>query len=174
MKIGIVSDTHGNIEQLESVVEWMIRKHRISALYHLGDDYDDVKVLAEHYLEIAQVPGLYDERYKNKSLPDKLFETVLGLTIVLVHFAKDLTHDDISRADIVISGHTHKQELRLADGKLFMNTGHLKGPLDKNMPPTFGLLAIQEREVSAAIYSADFKVVHALEMVRSETGLYKT
>src|SRR5512136_1974506 len=100
MKIGIVSDTHGNFEYLEQAAEWLVRKQRITALYHLGDDYDDVKVLGELPLEIVQVPGIYDERYKNGSLPASAFEMVLGYTIALVHHRdKDLSKDDIARSD---------------------------------------------------------------------------
>ena len=174
MKIGVISDSHGNIELLESAVDWMIRKHRITVLYHLGDDYDDVRCLADRYLEIAQVPGLYDERYKNRSLPATIFEMALGVTILLVHsLDKDGTEQDIQRSDIVLHGHTHKEELKLDNGRLFLNPGHIKGPLDKNMPPTFGLLTVVDRNISAAIYKTDFKPVRTMELVRSESGLYK-
>ena len=175
MKIGIVSDTHGNIDMLESVADWLIRKHKIAAMYHLGDDYNDVSVLAEKFIEIVQVPGLYDDRYRNGTLPAKLFEMVLGITILLVHSVeKDATRDDLKKSDIILSGHTHREELRLEDGRLFLNPGHLKGPLDKNMPPTFGYLALLDRTITATIYTADFKTVRTMELVRSGSGLYKT
>ncbi|MGA2506883.1 MAG: metallophosphoesterase family protein [Chitinispirillaceae bacterium] len=175
MKIGIVSDTHGNTELLEKAVDWMLRKQKIAILYHLGDEYDDVQHLGDRFLEIVQVPGIYDERYKNGSLPAKSFEIVLGLTLLLAHsYEKDVTKEDIQRSDILLYGHTHREELKLADGKLFMNPGHLKGALDKNLPPTFGLLTIMDRNASAAIYGMNFKLVHSMELIRSETGLYKT
>ena len=174
MKIGIVSDTHGNIELLETAVDWLIRKQKISMLYHLGDDYDDVKVLVDRFLEIVQVPGIYDERYKNGSLPAKSFETVLGLTVLLVHcYEKDVTVEDVQHSDIIVYGHTHRAELKLVDGKLYMNPGHLKGALEKNMSPTFGMLAIQDRNASAIIYGMNFRQVQAIEFMRSESGLYK-
>jgi uncharacterized protein len=175
MKIGIVSDTHGNIENLEKAIEWMVKKHKITALYHLGDDIDDVARVPDLFLEIAQVPGIYDDRYKNGSLPAKLFERVLGLTILLVHsYEKDVEKVDVQRSDIILYGHTHKEELKLADGRVFMNPGHLKGPLDKNMPPSFGMLTIGDRNVSAAIYDLNFRQLRAIEAIRSESGLYKT
>jgi hypothetical protein len=174
MKIGVVSDTHRNCEYLEQAVEWMVRKHKISTLYHLGDDYDDAKVVGEHYLEIVQVPGIYDERYKNGSLPATEFQTVLGYTIALVHhLEKDLGSDDISRSDIILYGHTHREEIKLDNGRLYMNPGHLKGPLDKNQPPSFGLLTIADRNVSAAIFDLKFKQIRNMELMRSESGLYK-
>ena len=174
MKIGIVSDTHKNRELLDKVVAWMVQRQKITTLYHLGDDYSDVDNLGEQFSELVQVPGIYDERYKNGQLPAKLFETILGITVMLVHcLEKDAGDDDISRSDIILHGHTHKQELRLDDGKLFFNPGHLKGPLDKNMPPTFGILTIGDQDLSAAVYGLDFKPVHAIDMIRSESGLYR-
>jgi predicted phosphodiesterase len=54
-----------------------------------------------------------------------------------------------------------------------MNPGHLKGPLDKNAPPSFGLLDIQDRGVTATIFNLDFKPVQSMELLRSENRLYK-
>jgi uncharacterized protein len=174
MKIGVVSDTHRNIEYLEKTVDWLTSRQKIAALYHLGDDYDDVNVLGDRFLDILQIPGIYDERYKNGTLPAKIREVVMGVQILLVHsIDKDLEPDDIVRSDIILHGHTHKEELRLEDGKLFMNPGHLKGPLEKNLPPTFGLLNILDREVTATIFNLNFKPVRTIELVRSESGLYK-
>jgi hypothetical protein len=176
MKIGIISDTHGNIELVESAAEWLIQRQKIAILYHLGDDYDDVKYLGDRYVEIVQVPGLYDDRYKDGSLPAKRFEMVQGLTVLIVHSQeKDATREDIRRADIIVSGHTHRAEIRLINGRLYINPGHLKGALDKNMPPSFGILTLSDRSVSVAIYGMDFKLIRAMELVRSEGGgLYKT
>ncbi|MBN1757008.1 MAG: metallophosphoesterase family protein [Chitinispirillaceae bacterium] len=174
MKIGIVSDTHRNMDLLNQVVEWMSRRERISVLYHLGDDYNDVAELGDQFSELLQVPGLYDERYRTGEAPAKLFETVYGISLLLVHsLEKDTDYDDISRSDIILHGHTHRHELRLDDGKLFFNPGHLKGSLDKNMEPTFGVLTIEDRVVEAAIYDLKFDTVQSMELIRSESGLYR-
>jgi putative phosphoesterase len=175
MKIGIVSDTHGNCKYLENVVDWLIKKHKIGMLYHCGDDYDDVAGLGDRFIEIVQIPGIYDERYKNGSLPAKVFETVLGLNLLLVHsLEKDVNQNDLIRADIILSGHTHREEIKLSGGKLFVNPGHLKGELDKNMPPSFGLISLEERSVTAAIYNLKFNCIRSMELMRSESGLFKT
>jgi len=98
-------------------------------LYHLGDDYDDVKALADKYIDIVQVPGLYDQRYTDGSLPKKIMENVLGIRILLVHsMEKDVTPDDRMTADIILHGHSHHCSITLEDGLLCMNPGHLKGP----------------------------------------------
>jgi putative phosphoesterase len=174
MKIGIVSDTHKNRELLDTVVAWMVQRQKIATLYHLGDDYADVVGLDEQFSEIVQVPGIYDERYKSGELPAKVFESIIGITIMLVHsLEKDVDKSDIGRSDIILHGHTHKFELRIDDGKLFFNPGHLKGLHDKNMAPTFGILTIGDRDLSAAIYGLDFKPVQSISMIRSESGLYR-
>jgi len=152
----------------------MVQRQHIHTLYHLGDDFDDVAGLADQFSEVVQVPGVYDERYRNGTLPAKIFESLLGVTVMLVHsIDKDLVTEDISRSDVILHGHTHHQELRLDDGKLFFNPGHLKGPMDKNMAPSFGVLEIQDREVIATIYNLDFQPVNEMDMIRSESGLYR-
>jgi len=174
MKIGVVADTHRNKDYMRSAVEWMLNRNKISMLCHLGDDYDDVLGITEEYIEVLQVPGLYDPRYRDKSLPAKVTETIQGLTVMLVHdFEKDGSSADLLHANIILCGHTHHAELRLESGVLFMNPGHLKGPLDKNEPPSFGLLDIQDRNVSAKIFSMDFKQIHGMELIRSENQLFK-
>jgi putative phosphoesterase len=174
MKIGIVSDTHRNVEYLSDAADWLIARQKIAVLYHLGDDYDDVKCLAEKYVDIVQVPGIYDERYTNGSLSKTMVENVLGLRILLVHaLDKDVTKDDKLMSDIILHGHTHKHEIVLSDGLLCLNPGHLKGPKDKNFPPTFGLLDIQDKTLSAKIFGMDYKQVASMELLRAENRLYK-
>lgn len=174
MKIGIISDTHRNVEYLEEAVDWLVAKQKIAMIYHLGDDYDDVKCLADKYIDIVQVPGTYDERYINGTLPKKIVENVLGLRILLVHdLDKDVTKDDKLMSDIIMYGHTHKADLQLEDGLLYVNPGHLKGPKDKNFPPSFGVLDIQDKNLGVKVYSREFRSVLSMELLRSENGLYK-
>jgi putative phosphoesterase len=174
VKIGIVSDTHRNTGYLTATADWLIARQKIALLYHLGDDYDDVKCLEEKFIDIVQVPGIYDERYSNGSLPKTSVENVLGLRILLVHsMEKDVTKDDRLVSDVILHGHTHKFEMTLSDSLLCLNPGHLKGPKDKNFPPTFGLLDIQDKTLSAKIFNLDFKPVLSMELLRAENRLYK-
>ncbi|MBD3421672.1 MAG: YfcE family phosphodiesterase [Chitinivibrionales bacterium] len=174
MNIGVLSDTHRNREYLDNAVDWLVSRKHVDNLYHLGDDYQDVQGLEDVWIPVVQVPGIYHPAYRDGSMKPTAIETVLGLTIILVHqLNKDISDDDRIRADIILHGHTHKAELSLSDGLLIMNPGHLKGPLDKNMPPSFGLLEIGESSVRAAIFDLDFKEIESLKLVRSENGLYR-
>ena len=174
MKIGIISDTHRNIEYIEKAVDWLEKKHKIGMIYHLGDDYEDVNVLAERYIKVVQVPGLYDRQYMEGTVEKSVIEEVLGLRILLVHaLEKDAKKQDLQSADLILHGHTHKTELRLENGKFYMNPGHLKGPKDKNFSPSFGFLDIQDKSISAAIFSLDFNRIEKLDCIRAENGLYR-
>jgi uncharacterized protein len=174
MKIGIVSDTHRNKTYLNDAVEWLIKRHKISMLFHLGDDYADVMDLTDRYVEVVQVPGIYDNEYRNGTSPATIVETIQGLDILLVHaLDKDLTREDAQRADIILYGHTHRAEIKLEDGLLHMNPGHLKSAMDKNAPPSFGLLDIQDKNVIIKIVNLDFKVLQEMTLLRSGSGLFK-
>jgi putative phosphoesterase len=174
MKIGIVSDTHRNTEYLTKVVDWMIQRQKISSLYHLGDDYQDVACLSDTYIDIVQVPGIYHPQYLDNTLPHKIMETVLGLQILLLHsIEKDLDPAERTTADIILHGHTHKAEMQFEGGHLLFNPGHLKGEKDKNHPASFGMLDIQDRSVIAAIFDMKFATVQRIELTRAEGGLYK-
>jgi len=174
VKIGVVSDTHRNTAMLSAVVEWLTTRQGISLLCHCGDDYGDLRALADSYLDVLQVPGIYDSGYRDGSIPAKVAETVQGLRLLLVHSReKDLTEAEESAADIVLHGHTHRHELVSRDGRLVMNPGHLKAEIDKQAPATFGCLDIQDRSVTAVIYNLKHAVVERMELMRAETGLYR-
>ena len=174
MKIGIVSDTHRNRELLNDVVDWMIAKRHISTLYHLGDDYPDTEDLFDKGIDIVQIPGLYDEVFKNGSVPPTRVENVHGLSILLVHsLDKEATHDELIINQIILHGHTHKHEMHLIDGVFYCNPGHCKGPMDKHDPATFAVLDIQDETVRAEIFDLKYEVVQEMRLVREENGLYK-
>src|SRR6056297_4039178 len=95
MKIGIVSDTHRNLDYLKKVAEWMVEKQHISTLCHLGDNYEDIAALEELYVDVVQVPGIYHPKYQDGSLSPKVVESVEGVRIMLVHaLEKDFSNED--------------------------------------------------------------------------------
>lgn len=175
MKIGIVGDTHKNKKYLKLAVNWLVSYQHIISLYHLGDDYEDVVDMAGRGIEIVQVPGIYHQKYQDGTLRPKQMENMLGLRILLVHsFDKDVTDVDKTVTDVILYGHTHRAEIKLEDGLLLMNPGHLKSEVDKQLKPSFGLLDIQDQSVSAKIFSMNFKETESFELMRSESGLYRS
>ena len=53
MKVGVVSDSHGNVEAIEHLVQWFTL-NKCKKIIHLGDDWDDAK----KQIEIIKVPGV--------------------------------------------------------------------------------------------------------------------
>ncbi len=175
MRVGIVSDTHRNREYLNRVADWLVLRQNVNLLYHLGDDYEDVVDLVHKDTEIVQVPGTYHPKYLDGTLKPKQIENILGLRIMLVHsYEKDVTYADRRVVDVILYGHTHKAEIKLDDGLLLMNPGHLKSHIDKQLKPSFGILDVQDKSVSAKIFGMDFKEVKGVNLIRSESGLYRS
>lgn len=174
MKIGVISDTHRNRELLDNAADWLIRDKHIGALYHLGDDFGDVLDLADSGIEIVQVPGIYHPDYHSGKLPKVVTESILGVRITLVHaLEKDLSDDDKYASDIILHGHTHKWEITLDDGLVYVNPGHMKSMMDKHREPTFALLDVQDHSVKITIYNTNYEKVEQVHLMRSESGLFR-
>jgi len=58
MKIGIVSDTHGFVENFKEVIQYF-KKNGIETIIHLGDDWADTKILEKEKIPFLRVPGVY-------------------------------------------------------------------------------------------------------------------
>ncbi len=174
MKIGVVSDTHRNRRLLQQVVDWLVQTHSIAVLYHLGDDYDDTSSISDKGVEIYQVPGIYHPGYRSGSLEPVVRHTVMGLNVLLVHsLDQDVSQEDVLSSDIVLYGHTHDATIRIEDGVLFMNPGHLKGKRDKNRDSSFGMLDIQNENIYASLYDIKYGELQKVPISRSGAGLYK-
>jgi vacuolar protein sorting-associated protein 29 len=61
----------------------------------------------------------------------------------------------LSNADIIVSGHTHKNEVSLLDGHYHINPGSITGSysaLTPDVTPSFILLAIQDDKLTCYVY----------------------
>ena len=124
MKIAVFSDSHGDVEAMESA----IRAERPDMVLHLGDHARDAEALA------ALFPGL-DVRYVcgncdyGSDAPDSLCFSVEDVRLYMAHGHRHSVKYDLlgianaghfSGADLVLYGHTHQSEYRdLGDLTLF-------------------------------------------------------
>jgi hypothetical protein len=159
MKIGVMSDSHGNIEYVRQAAEYMMEAE-VGYIIHLGDDYYDARVLDILPVNIIKVPGVYDGVYKDASVPNRLVEDIVGLKILVTHtkdsHRNDLPHDKMPeeyiasrKVDVVLFGHSHSFYAKLEEGILMVNPGHLKTE-DKKGEATFAILDINN-EVTVTI-----------------------
>lgn len=161
MRVGLMSDSHGNVEFVEQLIEWF-KKGKCDKIIHLGDDWEDVAKKPE----IIKVPGVFSELYKDPNVPNRLIFEFEGWTLFLTHTREshkndlptDLKPEEVVKtkgAKVILYGHTHIPAIERKEGIIYINPGHLR-PLDKKgHHPTFGLLEIQPGMIGVKI--VDFK-----------------
>jgi len=159
MVVGVVSDTHGNIQGMRRLAE-VLKAKGVSTLLHVGDDYRDLKTLAQAGLEVIGVPGVYCREYRDARIPNRLVVEVNGVKLLLTHTESRHKHDRpgdsapetlARQVQIVLFGHTHAPTLEERQGVLWLNPGHLKDRPDRGHAPSFALLALSPAEAQVEI-----------------------
>ena len=162
MVLGVMSDTHGNLENLRQALREIQSKHNTDLFIHLGDDYDDAQVFEEFGCAYLRVPGVYSDYYAESSVPNRLVKSFEGWRLLLSHtdrsHANDLAEDlrpqeliDAKQIDVVLYGHSHIPRLHTEKGILFINPGHLKVEDKKGYTPSYGVVSIARDRIKAQI-----------------------
>lgn len=160
MRLGVVSDTHKHILNLNKAIDFL-RGQDVSMFIHLGDDYTDPDETAER--DFLRVPGVFSDVYTDVRVPNRIIKNVVGWRLLLTHTVSshpndlpdDLKPEDVireKRADIVLYGHTHLPEIRQEEGIIFINPGHLKNEDKRGFPPTFAFVELTINRVLVRIY----------------------
>jgi putative phosphoesterase len=157
MILGVLGDTHGNRPLMHQAVDLMLEQHPVDLFFHLGDDYGDAEELAACGYPIRMVPGLWCPQYHDGRIPNRLIETIDGLTVAVAHADKDLGAAGGSAA-IVLTGHTHAARICLMGGSLHVNPGHLKAPQSRRQRASCAIITIDDGQVRAAILETSGKV----------------
>lgn len=167
MKIGVLSDSHGEAEGLERAAK-LLNEIGADVLIHLGDDSADAKALEKHRIKVIKVPGVFEPAYEDPSIPNRLIEQFEGWKVLITHTStshpNDLEDDlkpeeliEKHEVDVVLYGHTHIPKIDIKGGILLLNPGHLKKQDKKGFPPTFGLLDLEKEEISTQIMDFEGK-----------------
>eukprot|EP00636_Phaeomonas_parva_P012075 CAMPEP_0118854596 /NCGR_PEP_ID=MMETSP1163-20130328/2748_1 /TAXON_ID=124430 /ORGANISM="Phaeomonas parva, Strain CCMP2877" /LENGTH=190 /DNA_ID=CAMNT_0006787347 /DNA_START=149 /DNA_END=721 /DNA_ORIENTATION=- len=125
------------------------------------DEYDELRALAP---TVHVVKGDFDE---NANFPDQKVIQIGGFKIGIFHGHQVVPWGDVNAlaqvqrqldCDILITGHTHVNEVTEYEGKWFINPGSITGSYSATttqVTPSFMLLAIQGS--SACIYVYELK-----------------
>ena len=163
MKIGVVSDTHGHIENLQKAIK-ALEGMGAQVICHLGDDYDDLKAVQfPRRMELVQVPGVFSTYYRDPEIPNRVVREWEGKRFLLTHtrgrHENDLPTDPdpqelVSRheVDVVLYGHSHIPDLKEEEGVLWINPGHLKDEDKKGYPPTFALISLEGSDLQVKVF----------------------
>jgi putative phosphoesterase len=136
MKIGILSDTHDNIRNINKALD-LFREKGINFLIHAGDYVApfSIKPYFEKGFDFIGVFGNNDgekiglkEKSKGKIKEPPYIFSMAGREILVAH---DLTQikelDENSLPPVIISGHTHVAEIKKEKNSLYINPGEAGG-----------------------------------------------
>ena len=127
MKYLVLSDSHGNVDNMARAVE----REKPDGIIHLGDCWRDAEELHELFprLPLEQVPGNCDFF---TSAPPSLTISLDGVRIFLTHGHLFGVKSGLTRltlearrvgAQLALFGHTHRALLEEQDGLWLMNPG---------------------------------------------------
>ncbi|MCK4353359.1 YfcE family phosphodiesterase [candidate division WOR-3 bacterium] len=166
MKVGVLSDSHKNVEFVEKVIGWF-KKQEVEKIIHLGDDYDDADTVK--HPEVIKIPGVFSEHYKNPDIPNRLIFEFEGWKVLITHtreshkndLPKDLKPEKVIKskeAEIILYGHTHIPKIERQGGIIYINPGHLQESDKKGYPPSFALLDFEKGMLRAKIFDFSSKL----------------
>lgn len=140
MKIGVLSDTHNNLDNLLTVLE-IFRERRIETVIHCGD-LTDFSLLS-HFSDFRLIflTGNMDhasgtikkrvEQMRSDNFAGLVFQGKLdGVSIAATHSHLDGKIMDLvreKRFDWIFHGHTHRRRDEIIQGARIVNPGALGG-----------------------------------------------
>ena len=161
MRVGVVSDSHKNLDNLKSAAGKLIEE-KVQDIIHLGDDYDDAKVLEEFPVEVVKIPGVFSTYYQDPQIPNRLVREFGGVKTLMTHAPTPHKNDlpgelspekiiDRERIKVILYGHTHIPQIKEMNGVLWVNPGHLQKEDKRDFPPSFAVVDFDKGKVTGRI-----------------------
>ena len=136
MKIGIISDTHDDHKNVLKAID-VFNTRNVEYVLHAGDMVSPFTARAFENLESAKLIAVLGNNEGEKillkqvfdqmgaELHDSCFKGTIGHRRIFMthvqHFIDELVKSE--QFDLVIYGHTHKQDIRRVDNTLIVNPG---------------------------------------------------
>jgi hypothetical protein len=169
MKVGVVSDSHGEVENLKKAAEMLVEDHKVRVIVHLGDNFDDPEVLKHLDVRIVKVPGVFSAYYQDNNILNRKVESFHDKKVLITHTESshendlpgDIKPEEITKekkVDVVLYGHTHIPAVDEKQGILYINPGHLKTEDKKGFPPTFAVVDFADR-ISIDIFNLSGELI---------------
>lgn len=182
-RIVVLSDTHEDdlaIELFLGCLEGM----EIHSVIHLGDYFDDARVIRERGFNLIQVPGTWDESYyRDAGVLNRKSIEIESWRIFLTHTPEshynDLRDDpkpetvlERCETDIFLFGHTHISGIHRRNGTVLVNPGHLNSYEGRGCPLTYAILEIEEDSLDVSILQLPENVVRINKKFRRGSDGY--
>ena len=147
MKIGVIADTHGNVEAAKSAL-FLLKEHGAEIFVHIGDGIaDTIDIEAENGLHIEKIPGNNDLFF---DLPEERLFDWNGVKAFALHGHRQGINRYLGQveyleilsdlawkarehgAEMLLFGHTHAPEDLTINGVRLLNPGALDfGTIEK-------------------------------------------
>ncbi len=154
MRVGILSDTHGDIDLAEAAI---LQMEDVDLILHAGDTYADMIKLS-HKFDIEMIGVRGNIGHVDEGAAELVLE-LNGFRVFLVHgHHYDVKHNLMRlfyrakeiEADIVVYGHTHVAMSAVEDDILFLNPGSVGFPRGK-YKNSYAILDLSGKTVKAEI-----------------------
>ena len=155
MRIGLVSDSHGNLKALKQAVEKM---GDVDAIFHMGDCIEDARLMRQwQSVPIFAVSGNMD--YGEYERHGQILTEMSGKKFLLVHGDRDHVKSSYNGlfyrgqalgVDAICFGHTHQALVVEEQGILMMNPGSVALPYG-NDKKTFGIITLEADHLKGEI-----------------------
>lgn len=150
MLLGVISDTHGNLAAIQEACR-QLRQAKVDLVFHLGDDYRDIDWFVAEGFQVIAVPGLYCPEYHQPQIPNQRLEEVQGLRFLLTHSPEFRPLPSDPAPQVVLYGHTHIPAIKMQEGVLWINPGHLRDQDKKGYPASYALLRLEPPQLTVEI-----------------------
>ena len=129
MKIGIISDTHGNKKAIDKALK---SEPAVEMWLHAGDYTRDGEYLTKKSLVPVKMVAGNNDVYFGNEYPEELLFDVAGLTIWLTHGHHQRVKWDLKTiaaagkslaANIIVFGHTHEATIEYISSVILINPG---------------------------------------------------
>jgi putative phosphoesterase len=156
VRIGIVSDTHNHLRNVQRIVE-LFNAAAVDRVVHTGDitqpstlglfaalEGELVGVFGNNDVERAALHAVA-ERHAMRLAEPPLSVTWAGRRLLILHDPHFLREEMLAAHDVVLHGHTHRPVHERRNGALVVNPGECAGFLPGHN--TVGVLELERLEV---------------------------
>lgn len=153
MRIGVISDSHGDTYAVKRAVELM---GKVDFLIHLGDFYRDAEVVSKKLeRDIIYIRGNCD--FGSNVDSEKIID-IGSKRILITHGHKYNVKSDYKslhykaseeKADLVLFGHTHVAAVFQMDNIIYLNPGSVSRP--RGGAETYGVITLDKGAITPCI-----------------------
>lgn len=166
MKLVIVSDSHGDEQILQTLVDHY--EGQVDALIHCGDsELSWADPLRQHF-QIVQGNMDFDQEFSLM-----VTTTIASKKILVVHGHRygvnfDLEQLDLlaqeQQADLVFYGHTHQLACEMNHNRLFLNPGSISQPRGRfvSLRGTYAVVEVEANQIKVQYYQRNLQPVPGL------------